>query len=390
MRIVDRSLICVRELSVVEHEELRLFVLGKAGPPPLLSRVREKGFWFACDCRQPNPVMHVARRDDGVVSLKNNPEGFDHAPGCSFMRSPTDSANRRQASSRFSGRIVAGSHVALHSEFQANSKGLPSQISRSATPVSSQKNVLLSMLLTLIEIAELGVYCPARPVLLSQQFAAIRHAASRFTIHPGIPLEHVLDTRITKARLVALAKKLRELGGFGKSRRCGLLLDVIKSAGPRHLALEDGSEISFFGNAEALHGKSPPMLTLATVTTQDADSAFYQLGKVAFVPVLSANQLFPVVDDPDREVVAEIFGLLRWLHTKKDIQVTAFRDVFQEGSGHGLSLRSKGQLLEIDLNPSIIDGLSPRETTLSLSELGSLDALKKRIAGVLIKGVFGE
>ena len=390
MRVIDRSLNSIRELSVVEQEELRLFVTGKAGPPQLLSRIRLKGYWIACGCQQPSPVMHVALRDDGVISLKNNPDGFSHAPGCHFMRSSSENANRKHVAGRIADRVSLGGHIALHSEFHATTKGLTGQISRSATPSACQKNVILSMLLTLIEMAELGVYCPARPALLSEQFATIRHAASRFVLHPGIPLEHVLDTRITKARLVALAKRLRELDAFEGARRCGLLLDVIKSSGPRHLGIDDDNEISFFGNAEVLHGKSAPMLALATVTTQETNSAFYQLGKVAFVPVLSAHHLFPVVDDADRQVVGEIFGLLRWLHSKKEIQVTASRDVFQEGSGYGLTLRARGHLLEVDLNPSIIDGPSPRETALSLSELGSLDALKKRIAGVIIKGVFGE
>lgn len=390
MRIIDRSLKHVRDLSVVEMEGLRLFVTGKAGAPALLSRVRQDGHWLSCECQQPGPVMHVARRDDGSVSLKNNPDGREHAPGCQFDRSTAESGTKRTTPGHELARVPIGSHAALHSEFHGTGKGIGGQISRSATLDSRHRNSLLSMLMTLIELAELGVYSPARPLTLGEQFAAIRHAAARFTIHPGIPMDHVFDTRISKARLVAMAKRLRDVDGFGKSRRYGLLADVIKSTGPRNLVIDDDVQIDFFGNVESLHGKKAPLLTLATVTTQEINSNFYQLGKVAFVPVLSPHHLFPVVNESDRDVVSEVFGLLRWLDTKKQIQTVATRDVYQEGAGYVMTIRTGGLLFELDLNPSSLDGPSPSASVLSLSELGSLEALKKRIAVTVIKGASGE
>lgn len=391
MRIIDRSLQTVRNLSVIEEEELRMFMAGKAGAPSLLARARLKRYWLACDCRLPAPVMHVALRDDGAVVLKNNPDGEDHAPGCQFMRPANDNTNSQKVISHSIGRVMLGGHTALHSEFQGTGRGNTPQISRSAQFSASHTKALLSMLLTLIEVSELGVYCPARPMTLGDQYAAIRHAAGRFVLHPSIPMDHVLDTRITKQRLVAMAKKLRETSAFGQSRRYGLLMDVIKATGPRRLVLDDGDELDFFGNAEALHGRSTPALALATVTTQSAGSGYFQLGKVAFVPVLSPHHLFPVVDDSDREVVGELFGLLRWLHSKKQIRATASRDIFQVGAGYGLIVRSGAQLLELDLNPSPLDGAPPpNQGVLSLSALGSLDALKKRVAGMIIKGVASD
>ncbi|MBA1280408.1 hypothetical protein [Stutzerimonas stutzeri] len=324
------------------------------------------------------------------MALKNNKTSADHAPGCPFTQVPTSNIAPSAESGHSPTRIRLGGHVALHSEFQSESKGIARQISRSSAISSPHRNGLLSMLMSLAELAELGVYCPARPVPLGDQYAALRHAASRFVLHPGIPLDHVLDTRISAARLVRMAKRLREMAGFGESRRYGLLMDVIKSTSSRRLITEDGAEMDFFGNAEALHGRRAPLLTLATVTTEKANSGYYQLGKAAYIPVLSPHHLFPVVDDLDRETVNEVFALMRWLHAKKQIQATASRDIFQAGAGYGMLIRSGGQLVEVDLNPSILDGPAPRETVLSLSAMGSIETLKKRLIVMLIKGKSGE
>lgn len=386
MRIIDRSLQTVRQLSVVEQESLRLFVTGKSGPPEILSRVRQKQHWLACDCRSPAPVMHVALRDSGRVMLKNNPDGADHLQDCPFGRDSGDEANRKRQSSQFLERMPGDGHVALHSEFQGTGKGDGRQISRSDALTKSRPKAILSLLLTLMELAELDSYCPARPVQLTDQYAALRNAASRFVVRPGIPLAHLMDTRITKQRLVAMAKRLRETDQFGSSRRYGLLLDVISKTGPRQFILDDGVELDFFGNAEALHGRSTPLLTMATLTTQTHGSNYYQLGKAAFVPVLSGHHLFPVVDDADRSNISEVFGLLRWVYDKKQISVTASRSLFQAGAGYGISLRRGAQLLEVDLNPSLLDGESPSPMTYSITSAGSIEALKKQLAGVIIKG----
>jgi len=386
MRIIDRTLQTIRALSVVEQEALRLFAIGKSSPPELLSKVRMKQHWLACDCQSPAPIMHVALRDSGRVMLKNNPDGSDHRHGCPFARSANDNESVSRANSQSVDRLPIGGHVALHSEFQPIDKGLPQQISRSVALPKAKPKATLSLLLTLMELAELDTYCPSRPVSLSEQYAAIRHAAGRFVLSPGIPLTHVMDTRISKQRLVALAKRLRETKEFSARRRYGVLLDVIQKTGPRQLIIDDAGELDFFGNAEALHGRSAPLLTLATVASQEHGSGYYQLGKVAFVPVLSAHQLFPVVDDIDRENVQSLFGLLRWLHEKKQIVVTASRSLFQPGAGYGISLRHGAQVLDVDLNQSTLDGEPLPSAPYSIKQAGSLDALKKQLAGAIIKG----
>lgn len=385
MRIIDRSLQTVRSLSVVEQEALRLFVIGKSSPPELLTKIRTKQQWLACDCRAPAPVMHVAQRDSGRVVLKNNPEGAEHTDSCPFGRSGTDDVSAKRQSSQFVDRFQPSGHIALHSEFQRASKGVAPQISRSSELPKPRPKAILSLLMTLMELAELDTYCPARPMSLSEQYSAVRHAASRFVLKPGIPLQHLLDTRISKQRLVAMAKRLRETTEFGSTRRYGVLIDVINKTGPRQLILDDGVELDFFGNAEALHGRSAPLLTMATLASQEPGSGYYQLGKAAFVPVLSANQLFPVVDDKDRENVQSIFGLLRWLQDKKQIEVAASRGLFQAGAGYNIALRHGAQLLEVDLNPSVLDGEPPSPSGFSLTQAGTIDTLKKQLASAIIK-----
>lgn len=390
MRIIDRSLQTVRQLSAVEQASLRLFASGKSEPPELLSRIRAKQRWLACDCTAPAPVMHVALRDGGRFVLKNNPEASEHAPGCPFVRSEKDGKNGSGSNGHAVSRTTVDGHVALHSEFQAVRKGNTQQISRSNAIANPRPRALLSLLMSLMEVAGLDTYSPHRALTLAEQYSAFRHAAGRFVLKPSIPLDHVLDTRINKQRLVLMAKKLREADAFGSARRYGILVDVLQKTGPRQLVLVDGVSMDFFGNAEALHGRSAPLLTMATVAAQEAGSNYFQLGKVAFVPTLSSRHLFPVVDDGDRVSVQELFGLLRWMHEKKQVAVTASRNLFQDGAGYLLTLNAGAQLLELDLNPAPLNGEFSDPAVLSLSGCGSLDALKKRVLGVFLKGALRD
>ncbi|MBC7198210.1 MAG: DUF1173 family protein [Pseudomonas balearica] len=385
MRIIDRSLQTLRQLSVVEEEALRLFASGKSEPPELLARIRAKHNWLACDCSYPAPVMHVAQKDGARLVLKNNPDAADHAPGCLFTRSDNAGKNGSSKSSQPVVRVTVDGHIALHSEFQRVRKGDGQEISRSNAVATPRPRALLSLLMSLMEVAGLDTFSPAAPRSLAEQFAAFRAAASRFVLKPAIPLDHVLDTRITKQRLVSMAKKLRETDAFGSARRYGVLVDVLQQTGPRQLVLDDGSKMDFFGNAESLHGRSVPMMAIATVASQEPGSNFYHLGKVAFLPLLSTRHLFPVVDDKDREHVHDLFGLLRWMHDKRGVEVTASRNLFQAGAGYVLTLKSGAQLVELDLNPSLLDG--PMSGTLSLNECGTIDVLKKRVMASFLKGV---
>lgn len=386
MRIVDRSLQTLRQLSVVEEEALRMFASGRSGPPQLLARIRAKHHWLACDCISPAPVMHVAQKDGARLVLKNNPDAADHAPGCLFSRSDSSTKNGQSKNSHSADRMAVNGHCALHSEFQRVRKGEPQQISRSNAVPTPRPKAVLSLLMSLIELAGLDTFSPAKPLSLADQYSALRRAAGRFVIKPAIPLDHLLDTRITKQRLVSMAKKLRETDAFGSARRYGVLVDVLKKTGPRQLVLDDGTTMDFFGNAEALHARSVPLLAMATVATQEVSSNFYQLGKVAFIPTLSARHLFPVVDDVDRANVQELFSLLRWLHEKRNIDVTVTRNLFQAGAGYVVSLKAGAQLLELDLNPSPLGDASPCDTCLSISHFGSFEALKKRVIAVFLKG----
>ncbi|MDU4254414.1 hypothetical protein [Pseudomonas sp.] len=388
MRIIDRSLQTLRLLSVAEVELLRLFIAGKSdAQPELLARVRADHRWLACDCVTPAPVMHVALLDGGRFVLKNNPDAAEHAPGCPFVRTEYDGKNSGGSISHIVPRLQPDSHVALHSEFKGNSMGIAPQISRRNGVGNPRPKALLSLLLSILESAGMDSYSPHRPLTIGEQYAAIRNAAGRFVLKPGIPLDHVLDTRINFQRLVAMSKKLRDTEAFGTLRRYGLLLDVLNKVGPRQLVLDDGSKLNFFGSTEVLHSRSVPLLTLATVASQETGSNYYHLGKVAFVPVLSSRHLFPVVDDKDRENVQEIFALLRWFHEKKQIQVTASRCFFQGGDGYMMALKSGAQLLELDLHPHQLDGLESNSNELSLSAFGSIEGLKKRIVAQLLKGV---
>lgn len=385
MRIIDRSLQTVRHLNVVEEEALRLFVTGKTHAPELLSVVRAKQRWLACDCTAPAPVMHVALRDGGRLVLKNNPEAADHAPNCPFIKDEAENRNGTGASSQITIRYAPDSHIALHSEFQGARRGNPQQISRSNAISTPRPRALLSLLMSLVEAAELDSFTPSQPLSITDQYASLRKAAGRFVLSPGLPLDHVLDTRINRQRLISMANRLRDTNSFGKSRRYGLLMDVLENTGPRQLVLNDGTSMEFFGNAEALHGRPAPCLALATVATQDENSNFYQLGKVAFVPMLSSRHLFPVVDDADRENVRAIFELLDWL-LRNSVAVTAKRNLFQGGSGHLLTLKAGGTLLELDLNPTPLGNTEGPSGILSLTRLGSIDSLKKRVVSILKHG----
>lgn len=386
----------VRSLTTGEVELLEKFVEDALGGQAaeranaLLRGIRRDHQWLGCNCAKPMPVLHVALLDTGKLSLKNNQHGALHRATCVFRHENTSGKNEKRASSNTLDPIDPSSHIALHSEFSETSRGEVGKISRSsASRTERSQNRLIALLWSLCESAGLTAWSPVQRKTVSEQFAALRAASKRYTLSPGIPMEAYLDTRMTKQRLVAMSKRLRESKQFGHHRRVGLLLDVLDSVQGREVTLFDGDTVDFFGHLERQHRLSSPLLALATVTASRAHSNFYELGHIAALPVLSKTELFPVMNAEDRAYVAEIFRLLEWLFKARAIEVSALRRLSALPGEESLELRSRHLILHVDLaTTALSEGEIPPVTmpeTLRLCDYPSLDDFKK----VIVKRFIG-
>lgn len=392
MWIVDKQLKTVRSLSSDEAALLNRFVensnVGQdvERANAIVRAIRSDYHWLACDCAKPVPVMNIALLDSGRLVIRNNPDGAPHADDCNFAREIA----RAGASGAHRGQDVTRTgldgHIALHAEFSEGSRGKPSQISRSSAPGVPARKKVLSLLLSLMEASGLNRYDPSAPLNLGEQFAALRKAADAMTIHPGLPLGRFFDTRINQGRLIAMAKRLRETSDFGHARRIALLSDLIEGTVGREILLSDAERISFFGNIERSHATTAPSLALATVTTQQANMRFYELGQVAAVPVASRRTLFPIHGAETRDDVLQILGLLDWLQ-RKGVTVVAVRNLFASGSDHEIELRHKMKIVVIDLTA----GIEPPTPTgiasdrIMLSQYADIDVMKRHLVKIFME-----
>ena len=387
MRIVDRNMQLVRSLSSHELELLSGFVSGNQtgrdaeSCSALLRSIRHERHWLGCDCRLPMPVLNVALMDSGRLVLRNNPDGSQHAENCLYAHEYAPGGAPAAIKSQIIERESYDQPIALHVEFSGTRKGVVQQISRSGAVSAPQKKPLLSLLLTLMDVAGLTTYNPATKMPVADQFAGIRNAAQRFTLSPGLPMNGYLDTRISKQRLVALSDRLKKADVFAGHRRVGLLIDQVESVSGRKVEVVNGGSVEFFGHVERQGSSSFPALAMATVTTAKSGSRFYELAHISMVPIVGEGCMFPVLDDHERLHVLDLFGLLGWLHRTKSIVVMALRHPFSDESASFIELRSNRLIIWLDLRapcPSAHRESTPH-SLLRLGDFESMAALKKQI-----------
>jgi len=393
MWIVDKRMQTVRTLGPDELALVTSFVehtnrgqdVERANA--LLRGIRTDGYWLACDCNMPAPVMNVALLDSGRLVIRNNPDGHSHKEICPFAKDDSAGENQQKQSGHNIGRIGLDGHIALHVEFSGGSKGDVRQISKNGAISSSPKKKVLSVLLTLMEQAGLTRYDPTNGPSLTEQFAALRQAADRMTLHPGIPLGRYFDSRLNNQRLVAMSKRLREDIDFGSSRKVGLLVDIIDSIHGREITVSGGDSLHFFGRVERAAPVTSPSLALATVTSQQQGLRFFELGQVASVPVASKRILFPLHSGEQRESILDLFSLLEWL-SKKGVNVIAARHPFAVGRDHLIELRHRNKMLTLDLTEGLggqaIESIE-QPNIIALSQYRDISAMKRHIAGAFME-----
>ena len=387
MWIVTRAGNTVRELSILERSMIVSYAQSNLRghdqecAARMLRTIRTDGLWIGCDCASPMPLMNVALRDTGTLVLRNNPNGAAHADNCPLIKQEHDQENDSSTSSRAVDRIAPDGHIALHSEFSAESAGKPQQISRSsASKNSPQKKKLLSLLLSVIESAGFHEYDPAHDKTVADQFQRLREALWRYHLGPGVPAQSFTDTRIDKRRIAGMAARLRATSAFGSHRSYALMVDVVSGISGRNINLLPDGSLGFFGHVELWGSASGPKLAMATLTAQSASSRFYELGHIALIPVLSSKTFMPVQSDEERESLKAVIGIIDWMHHKHKARITIRRQLF---SSLGLlDLQGRGRQLTIDLTAGHPVGASPPSPSfLSIGECGGdIERLKRRIA----------
>src|SRR5690606_1728914 len=149
-------------------------------------------------------------------------------------------------------------------------------------------------------------------------------------------------------RLFYMAKRLRESTDFGTNRKVGLMMDVIAGTASRTIKLSNGDDLDFFGSVERNLATNNPSLALATVTTQQAGSKFFELGQLAIAPVASRRVMFPVGAGEDSKDVVQILDLLDWLQGQ-GVRVVAVRYLFTSEGGSLIELRHTQKIVTVNL-----------------------------------------
>lgn len=381
----------VRELSdaernlVIRHSDGSLRGAEQAHAARLLRDVRSASHWLGCDCAKPMPIMNIALRDTGTLVLRNNSTGAAHASTCPLIKQESDADGGGRSRQEFVDRVQPESILSLHGDFASDSSSPGQAPSRTglAAPARKKKK-LLSLLMTVFEAAGLHEFDPANEKDLTTQFQRLREALWRFSLAPGVPAQSYSDSRIDKARLARLAKSLRESTSFGEHRKYGLMTDVVAGISARKIALQDGTEMGMFGHVERWDDAHGPMLVLATVATQTPKSGFFEIGKVASIPVLSGKTFLPVAGDAEREQIESLLDLLRWLYREHKIRVTLRRHLF--GDDLVIDLQGRGRQLKVDLTAGGIPGAPPSPSILSLDDFGGdMSQLKRKVSGFFRK-----
>lgn len=394
MWVVDRQLKGVRTLSndevalITAYVESQVAGIDVERSSSLLRRIRADKHWLTCGCSHPAPVMHIALLDTGRLVVRNNRDGPEHAQGCEFARQIASNATPDSSKGQVVARQQPDDVIRLHAEFTSGDSGKGATRAGSSKSSAPAKKRLLSLLLSLMDMAGLNRYDPANPQNVGLQFKAMRDAAETLTVHPGIPLSRFFDSRIRKDRLFFMAKRLRESNDFGTSRRVGLMLDVIAGTSGRTIHLGQDEEISFFGSVERSLPIQNPSLALATVATQQPGSKFYELAQLATVPVVSRRVMFPVGKDESPQDVAKVLDLLDWLQGK-GVRVVAVRYLFTNEGGSLIELRHAQKIVTLNLAEGQPQGDYDDEDAipqlvLERANYRDMDTMKRHIAKVFL------
>jgi|TARA_Y100001934_G_scaffold283650_2_gene405154 hypothetical protein len=352
MWIVDRTGQHVRSFSASEVDLLERFaddnLTGQSVEQAnsILRRVRQDNQWLRCACAKPNPIMHIALLESGRLVLRNNPGGAEHQIQCPFGKSINRAAGPSDSRAKIT-RFNMGSVIAPHGEFHGEGKS--GSVAESMAPArqSGVRYPTLSLLLTLLDDAQLNTYNPAVKVSLSEQFQRLRAAASRYALANGSSLAGAMDTMINTGRMIALGKRVIEQVPKGK-RAVGLLLDRIEGTEARSIKLLKGGKMELQGHVERFSSNDGPLLALATVTPQKPFSKFFVIGHVATAAIASPNLLFPVTGQAERVVVVELIKLLHWLENKGEV-VQLQKPLFDGDNSPDLILRSRTKVLPLIL-----------------------------------------
>lgn len=396
MWLITKRGMSVRELSSTERALLRKYTEADQLPPQelreaasLLREIRADEHWIVCDCAKPGPVLTVVLKDTGRLGIRNNHTSLPHAASCPWIKQETASADRPKRSGGAGlVQIDAKQPLSLHAEFSGTKGADSSQISRSATSGTggSRNKRLLSLLFSLMDAAGLMEYDPASSKSLTEQFKRMREVTARYRLGAQISLGGYFDTHLTKKDLYKMAMRLKSMPAQG-GRKVGLLLDLVDGIRGRSIHAGGGQELPFFGHVEHEGKADAPLLCLATVTTQTAESKFFELGHVAYVAVLNRKTLLPVFSDPERAALDALVGLLDWMHTKHKRRVILRRDVLV--GGHVIELVGRDRIVLVDLMDNGLDDrdvVAEEDEAVRLSLAGqTIEELKRRVARLFLR-----
>lgn len=397
MRIIEKNGTLVRVLAPAEEHALEGFVGARLEGIALLqanqwlARIRAAGQWLACDCHPGAlPVMNVTLNGNtGTLFLKNNPGTPEHGPGCPFSKD-----EREAGSSDTDGDLAPAAWLPpdlplkLIGEFRA-----PGSEGDAASPAArlqarKEHHRLLSLALTLIEVAGLNVYATASRASLSEQFAQLRKVAARYPLIEKVPASHYLETRIDMKHMMMLKTRLKASSAFATQRRYGLLLDCVGEVRGRKVVSDRHPDGFDFQGHHLLWGgahTTGPLLALAVYSTATPGSQFFQMINLATVPVLSRGQLFPVFRDEEREPLKALVKLIDWM-AGKGVAVTMRRPVIGAAVMDELVLSAAGdRVLSVSLIKQPLGPEPSSEIFKRYADFKSLETFSKYVAGFFMR-----
>lgn len=398
MRIIEKNGTQVRTLTPAEQQLLEGFVTARLeGVAQLqanqwLMRVRAAGQWLACDClSNALPVMNVTLNSStGTLFLKNNPGTAEHAPNCPFTkdeREPGSAGDDEPAPP--AAWLPPDLVLRLIGEFRTAGTEGDGHITAPSPHARKEHHRLLSLALTLIEASGLNVYATHAKATLTEQFAQLRTAASRYPLIERVPASHYLESRIDIKHMMMLKARLKDSSAFASQRRYGLLLDCVSEVRGRKVITERSQDGFDFQGHHLLWGgarTSGPLLALAIYSPTTPGSQFYQMINVATVPVLSRAHLFPVFRDEEREPLKALIKLVDWM-ASKGVAVTMRRPVIGAAIMDELVLSAQGdRVLSVSLVKEPLGPEPSSDTFKRYADFKSLETFSKYVAGFFMRG----
>lgn len=362
-------------------------------------KARDHHQWLACGCLeadQPPPLMSPAYLSEAETYYLRRLTSFqqkrpEHDPNCPFFREQAPDRDREKAGARpdtinepdglFSAHRLAAEKLAqLPDENEPDDRARGVAIPR-----------LARLLWLLMEMARVNVVEPLdigepRTTSMASEFAAMRQAAERLSIAPGVPLARHLYTHIEPYDRQIVFAKLREAAKkwpSGHAPQAFLLLYAIDISGTT-ITLAGGHDLELKTRIRHIgvhqRGVGAPFLVLAVVGEHNPREGFAALRAYA-QPIARPTNFIAIHNRIERDAIVGLLDLQYRLR-HRGMGIGFKRPLFDLVSRIGpvrpdlvLDLRDfkTGEIMEAALQ--IVSGHDPQELHQKLRQVEQLRQL---------------